>query len=341
MPTGRKARWVAAADREGERRAGPGRFGALLRAYRLAASRSQEELAERAGLSKRAISDLERGERRAPYPTTVRRLAEALELTEPERDTLISAGKEPSGNLPAEVGSFIGRERELIQLQQLLGQARLVTLAGPGGVGKTRLALRLSAQSRDGYVDGAWLADLAPLRDPKLLANTVLAALGRPEEVGRPVLETLEAYLRHRSVLLMLDNCEHVLPSAASLVTRLLQSCPRLTVLATSREAVHVSGERVWLVPPLGLPDGPEAGDLEHVEQHEAIRLFAERAAAVSQDFVLRPSNAEAVVDICRRLDGLPLAIELAAARTRVLTAEEIRARLDDQFQLLTGPPGM
>jgi non-specific serine/threonine protein kinase len=155
------------------------------------------------------------------------------------------------------------------------------------------------------------------------------------------VFETLEAYLRHRPVLLMLDNCEHVLPSVASLVTRLLQSCPRLTLLATSREALHVPGERVWLVPPLGLPDGPEAADLEHAERHAAIRLFAERAAAVSQDFVLGPSNAEAVVDICRRLDGLPLAIELAAARTSVLTAEEISARLDDQFQLLTGPAGV
>ena len=154
---------MAPAKRAGDGCAGPGRFGALLRAYRLAACRSQDELAERAGLSKRAISDLERGERRAPYPTTLRRLAEALDLTEEERTALISAGRERSGNLPAEIASFIGRGSELIDLQRVLGEARLLTLTGPGGVGKTRLALRLTALSRDDYADGVWLADLAPL----------------------------------------------------------------------------------------------------------------------------------------------------------------------------------
>ena len=331
---------MAPAKRAEDGRAGPGRFGALLRAYRLAACRSQDELADRANLSKRAISDLERGERRAPYPTTVRRLAEALDLTEEERTALISAGRERPGNLPAEVASFVGRGRELIDLQRMLGEVRLLTLTGPGGVGKTRLALRLSARSRDDYADGVWLADLAPLRDPKLLPHTVSAALGRPEEPGRPVLESIEAFLRHRSVLLLLDNCEHVLPASANLVARLLQSCPRLTVMATSREALHVLGERVWLVPPLRLPEPSETADLEDLARHEAIQLFAERAAAVSREFVLGPGNAEAVVDICRCLDGMPLAIELAAARTSVLTVEEISARLDDRFHLLTGAPG-
>jgi len=240
------------------------------------------------------------------------------------------------GNLPAEPNSFVGRERDLAELARLLGDVRALTLCGPGGIGKTRLALRLACEIVSGYPDGAWLVELADTEDASLVARKVAAALGVREEPDRPLAETLTVALRPRLMLLILDTCEHVVDACASLVQQLLAGCPGLRVIATSREPLRVRGETVWRVPPLELPaaaDGDlSAGDLAG---HEAIRLFADRAAAVRPGFVLDARNAGAVARLCRTLDGMPLAIELAAARVGALSVEQIAARLGDRFQLL------
>ena len=326
-------------------------FGTRLRAYRLAAGLSQDELAERAGLSRRGIVDLERGARRAPYPGTVRRLAEALKLSEPQRLALVrtaradpgagaAAGSRPSHNLPGQLSTFIGRERELSELRDRLTISRLLTLSGPGGIGKTRLALRLAAELHEQYAAGCWLADLAPLADGSLLPHTLATSLGLTEEPVRSVLEVVVEHLKRRAALVVLDNCEHLRSACAQLVVMLLQTCPGVTILATSREPLHVPGECIWLVPPLGVPDRADEMELEALQRTEAIQLFTERAVAAGRQFVLTRSNAAAVAEICQRLDGIPLAIELAAARTRLLTAEEIAGHLDHRFELLTEPVG-
>jgi len=240
------------------------------------------------------------------------------------------------GNLPAEPNSFVGRERDLAELARLLGDVRALSLCGPGGIGKTRLALRLACETVPGYPDGAWLVELADTEDPALVARRVAAALGVREEPDRPLAETLTVALRPRLMLLILDTCEHVVDASAALVQQLLAGCPGLRVIATSREPLRVRGETVWRVPPLELPS-PADGDLSAGELagHEAIRLFADRAAAVRPGFVLDAGNAAAVVRLCRTLDGMPLAIELAAARVGALSVEQIAARLGDRFQLL------
>jgi predicted ATPase/DNA-binding NarL/FixJ family response regulator len=241
------------------------------------------------------------------------------------------------GNLPAEPNSFVGRERDLAELARLLGDVRALTLCGPGGIGKTRLALRLAVETVPGYPDGAWLVELADTEDPALVARRVAATLGVREEPDRPLAETLTVALRPRLMLLILDTCEHVVDACAALVQQLLAGCPGLRVIATSREPLRVRGETVWRVPPLELPAAADAGDLSAGELagHEAIRLFADRASAVRPGFVLDAGNAAAVARLCRTLDGMPLAIELAAARVGALSVEQIAARLGDRFQLL------
>jgi predicted ATPase/DNA-binding CsgD family transcriptional regulator len=241
------------------------------------------------------------------------------------------------GNLPAEPNSFVGRERDLAELARLLGDVRALTLCGPGGIGKTRLALRLACETVPGYPDGAWLVELADTEDPSLVARRVAAALGVREEPDRPLAETLTVALRPRLMLLILDTCEHVVDACAALVQQLLAGCPGLRIIATSREPLRVGGETVWRVPPLELPAAADAEDLSarEVAGHEAIRLFADRAAAVRPGFVLDAGNAAAVTRLCRTLDGMPLAIELAAARVGALSVEQIAARLGDRFQLL------
>jgi predicted ATPase/DNA-binding CsgD family transcriptional regulator len=239
------------------------------------------------------------------------------------------------GNLPAEPNSFVGRERDLAELSRLLGDVRALTLCGPGGIGKTRLALRLACDVVPGFPDGAWLVELADTDDPSLVTRRVATALGVREEPDRPLAETLTEALRPRLLLLILDNCEHVVDASAALVQQLLAGCAGLRVIATSREPLRVRGETVWRVPPLALPAATKelpAGDLM---QHEAIRLFADRAAAVRPGFTLDGDNSGAVLRLCRTLDGMPLAIELAAARVGALSVEQIAARLGDRFQLL------
>jgi predicted ATPase len=247
-------------------------------------------------------------------------------------------------NLPVQLTSFIGRENQITEVKDLLSAARLLTLTGPGGTGKTRLALQVAADELDTFSDGVWLVELAPLSDPGLVPQSVAMALDVPEEVGRPRLSTLTDALRARHLLLLLDNCEHVIEACARLAEGLLRACPGLKVLATSREALRIAGESMYQVPSLAFPgrrDDRQApsttSDATRIAQYEAVRLFIDRALVVAPDFALTDMNAPAVAQICRRLDGIPLAIELAAARVRSLSVEQIAARLDNQFQLLTG----
>ena len=239
------------------------------------------------------------------------------------------------GNLPAEPNSFVGRERDLAELARLLSDVRALTLCGPGGIGKTRLAVRLACETVSSFPDGAWLVELADTEDPSLVAQRVAAALGVRAEPDRPLAETLTVALRPRRLLLILDTCEHVVDASAALVQQLLAGCPGLRVIATSREPLRVRGETVWRVPPLELPAAIGHLSADELTRHEAIRLFADRAAAVRPGFTLDAGNATAVVRLCRTLDGMPLAIELAAARVGALSVEQIAARLGDRFQLL------
>ena len=245
---------------------------------------------------------------------------------------------EPSlkGNLPLEVSSFVGREEELAEVGRLLAGAHVLTLVGAGGSGKTRLALRAAREATGSFADGVWLVELAPLADPSLVPEAVAGVLGVREQPGLSTVEALTRYLQDRKVLLLLDNCEHLVDACAVLVDALLPWCPRLRVLATSREALRVDGERVWTIPPLAAPDPESPPDPDALGRNEAVGLFVERASAVAPAFALGAENAAAVASVCVRLDGLPLAIELAAARMRVLSVAQISSRLDDCFSLLT-----
>jgi predicted ATPase/class 3 adenylate cyclase len=248
-------------------------------------------------------------------------------------------------NLPEQLTSFVGRERESTELHALLEHHRSVTLIGSGGSGKTRLMLHVGAELLGGHADGVWLVELAPITDPGLVVREVARALGTSEEPGRAVLETLIDFLRSKSLLLLVDNCEHLIDAAADLVGRLLVGCPGLTVMASSREALGIPGEAVFQVPSLSLPvvagpdehERPSEHRLERAMGSEAVRLFVERAAAALPAFSLTSANADAVVEICGRLDGIPLAIELAAARVPVLSVDDIARGLGDRFRLLTG----
>jgi predicted ATPase/DNA-binding CsgD family transcriptional regulator len=236
-----------------------------------------------------------------------------------------------------ELSSFVGREKELTEVKRLLEDSRLLTLTGPGGCGKTRLALVAAGDLAGGFEDGAWLVELASLADPALVQGAVASTLGVREQPGSTPTETLSGYLRTKKLLLVLDNCEHLVDACAVLAEALLRACPNLRILATSREAMGIAGETRLTVPPLSLPDPrrlPAVVDLVH---YEAANLFVERAKAVKSEFALTERNAMCVAQICYRLDGIPLAIELAAARVRVLSVEQIAARLDDRFALLTG----
>ncbi len=241
-----------------------------------------------------------------------------------------------ASNLTSHLTSFIGREREMAEVKRLLQGARLLTLTGAGGTGKTRLAAQIAAELIHEIEDGVWWVELAGLTDQSLVPQAVAAALGVREQAGRAIVKTLADHLRARRLAIILDNCEHLVVACAKLADELLRACPELKILATSRESLNVAGEVIWLVPTLSAPDPNHSLSLEELKRFEAARLFIERACASLPDFTLTAQNAPAVAQICHRLDGLPLAIELAAARVKALTVEQIATRLDNCFRLLS-----
>ncbi|NGP09647.1 protein kinase [Rhodococcus sp. 14C212] len=241
-----------------------------------------------------------------------------------------------TGSLPLELTSFVGRRHELTEVKNLLAGSRLVTLTGIGGVGKTRLAMRVAAAVQRDYADGVRLVELGELHDRAALLEAVAAAVGLRDQSGRPVQEVLLEFLAVRQVLVVLDNCEHVIDAVADLADLLLRSCPRVRILATSREPLAVGGEAVLAVPPLTVPDPQQPPSMRELPRYDAVKMFADRAAAAVPGFVLTEDNAATVARICHRLDGLPLPIELAAARLRALSPEQILDRLTDRYTLLT-----
>ena len=242
----------------------------------------------------------------------------------------------PLGNLPLERTSFVGREAEVAEIERLLPERQLLTLCGPGGAGKTRLALAAARYLVEGFDDGVWWIELAPVSDPGLVPRVAASALGAPEAPDRSPTEDLVEHLRARKTLLVLDNCEHLIEACADLADALLGACPDLRLLATSREPLRVAGETNFVVPSLSLPDPGRLPSTEDLADYEAVRLFVERAGEADTGFGLTEANAAAVALLCDKLDGIPLAIELAAARTRVLTVEQISEKLQDPLGLLT-----
>ncbi len=338
-------------------------FGALLRQFRLDAGMTQQTLAERAKLSVEAVGALERGARTRPYRETVVLLARALELSSereallestidaahsPRRRSRIDAVKPsllrivrrpaevtPGHNLPQQLTSFIGRQREIGEVTRLLKEHRLVTIVGAGGVGKTRTAEQIASGLLDDYSDGVWLVDLAPIADPTHVASAISNALQLPPTAGS-ALDAVVAYLKARRLLLILDSCEHVVAETRDIIAAIVASCPAVGLLATSREPSRVPGEQIYRLPSLTAPPDSCRNSRDAL-RYVAVALFVDRACAVDAGFVLTEENAQPVAEICRRLDGIPLAIELAAARANVLAPAQIAQRLDQRFRLLTG----
>ena len=242
-------------------------------------------------------------------------------------------------NLPVQLTSFIGREKDIAAITGLFSTTRMLSITGPGGSGKTRLALQLAAEMVDVFGDGVWFVELASLSDPDLVPQTVASALGVREQPGKSLLATLVDYLRNKHLLLLLDNCEHLVTASSHLAIALLRDCRDLRILATSREALSIPGEILWRVPPLSLPDGEPLASPEELIGYEAVHLFVERVRSSQPKFALTDRNADAVVRVCRQLDGIPLALELAAARVRSMSVEQLAVRLNDKFRLLTGGP--
>ena len=255
----------------------------------------------------------------------------------PDRFPALRSLEVVPNNLPRQLTTFIGREREIAEAKRLLAETHLLTITGPGGSGKTRLSLEIGARLLSEYPDGVWLVEFAHLADPARVPQVLATALSVREEADRPLLVTLVDHLRPKRVLLLLDNCEHLIDACAGLADTLLRGCPEVKILPSSREALGLTGEVVFRVPPLSLPDSRIVPALERLAEYEAVRLFVDRAIAVKPDFTLTDDTAAAVVQICRRLDGIPLAIELAAARVRTLSVQQITAHLDERFRLLTG----
>ena len=242
-----------------------------------------------------------------------------------------------ANNLPSQMTSFIGREEEIADVQRRLASTRLLTLTGPGGTGKTRLTLQVAADLLEHFPNGVWFVELAHLTDARLVTQAVAKALGLREQPNCPLDTTLIDYLKDKTALIVLDNCEHLIEASAQLAGALLSACPDLKIMTSSREALGISGEYTYLVPSLRLPDPHQSHPLEALTQYEAVRLFIARAEAALPGFTVTTQNAPALAQICYRLDGIPLAIELAAARVKLLRVEQIAARLDDRFRLLTG----
>lgn len=333
---------------ENEARSARTTFGTLLRRHRLAAGLSQEELGERAGVSVRGVSALERGFRRAPQRETIALLVKALGLNESQRDEFEAAGRGRRGprdgrspvtvgpwaslelrpenraqTLPLSLTSFVGREREVEEIAALSRDHRLVTVTGPGGIGKTQTALRAATAFGEATNTNVSFVGLAPLSDPAFVALTIATALYVQEVPNHPLLETLAVFLRNKTQILILDNCEHLIREVAVVADALLRICPNVRILATSREALKAAGERAYRLPSLGAA--------------ESEMLFIDRAQAVDSHFRTEASERAQIAMLCRRLDGIPLAIELAAARVNLLTLEALTEKLNECFNVLTG----
>jgi predicted ATPase/class 3 adenylate cyclase len=298
-------------------------------------SRTTYELVREALPARASLRDL--GEHRLRDLSAPEQVFQLLHPELPSEFPPLKSLDTPHHNLPVQLTSFVGRERDLAAVQQLLLVERLVTLTGAGGIGKTRLALQTAADLVDQFPDGVWLVDLAPLADPMLVPQAIATAVGVREQPEHPLLQTLEDFLRSRHLLLVLDNCEHLVAACAALADRLLRACPRLRILATSREPLGIAGETAWRVPPLTSPDPEHLPSLASLAQYEAVRLLLDRADLAAPSLALTQRNAAAVAQVCQQLDGLPLALELAAARVKVLSFEQLAARLGDRFRLLTG----
>ena len=297
-----------------------------------------EKPATEAEFRKRKLYLSDRNIRPIWYPTgkhdTVEILLAYLVQHTPHRGG--NEGGKRNTNLPHQLNRFVGRETEMQEIRNLLVNTRLLTLAGPTGFGKTRIANQVGADVLADYQDGVWLVELSGVENPEQVPQTVASILGIPEEAGRTTIECLFAYFKPKSSLLLLDNCEKLAPACAELVEALLKSCPGLKVLATSQQTIGSEAERMYPLPPLSLPDVQEDTTSQNFLQYDAVRLFVERASAVSPCFVLTEQNKNVVLGICKRLDGNPLAIELAAARVNVLAVEQILVMLDKPFELLT-----
>ena len=271
------------------------------------------------------------------YSSAGELLAELTLLRRAHEGTSVPARDVARHNLPAQLTSFVGRQQESAEIRQMLGSTRLLTLTGAGGCGKTRLALHVASGLIDEFRDGVWLIDLSPLSEPDLVKNSLASVLRLQEGSERSLIEVISDYLRPRQMLLVLDNCEHLIAGCASLAEQLLRSAPSLRILATSREALGITGETVWRVPSLSVPETGATPSPDALLEYEAPRLFVERAASVAPSLALTLANTPTILEICRRLDGIPLAIELAAARLNMLSVDVISARLNDRFRLLTG----
>jgi predicted ATPase/DNA-binding XRE family transcriptional regulator len=338
----------------------PPTFGEWLRQRRRDLDLTQDALARQVGCARITIRKLEANDIR-PSTQLAELIVDRLGVPVQDRAKFVHFGRSgsptglappPQHNLPNNPSSFVGREKELTAVKRLLNTSRLVTLTGAGGIGKTRLALRAANQLLNAYPDGVWWVELAPLVRPgspkapssgpasqiaeDLVPQAVAKAVRILEVPGRSVLDGILEALREKKVLLVLDNCEHLIEDCAALAELLLGQCPEVSVLATSREALSVPGEKAWLLPSLSLPEAGSAVDASHIFQSEAVSLFIERAGDVQPGYQPQTAEALTIAQICLRLDGIPLAIELAAARMSLLSAQEIASRLDQRFSLLT-----
>jgi predicted ATPase/DNA-binding XRE family transcriptional regulator len=322
-------------------------LASLLKNFRVQAGLSQQMLADRALVSVQAVSALERGYRKVPYPKTLERLAEALRLPPEARTALEESARRarglrlqeqeitPSHNLPRQLTSFLGRDDVVAEIRRLVMSSPIVSVVGTGGAGKTRVAIEVAAQLANDFSHGVWFVELAPLNDPDLVAHALANALGIQESPKTPLLTTLLSHLSQKQLLLVLDNCEHVIDQARRVAGSILRECTKVTFLTTSREALKITGERIYRLPSLSVPEEKLVAPGEAMK-YGAIALFVDRVRAADARFMVTGENVAPIIDICRRLDGLPLAIELAAARATVLSPWQISERLDRIFDLLT-----